>query len=84
MKKNVLQKLHTLFGGLDEDNYALGLDSVNDTEMFFLASTYYLLPPGEGGPGKCFASGKHVWNLDALKSGSNYCVWSFLIKVARF
>ncbi|TYG57736.1 hypothetical protein ES288_D08G167100v1 [Gossypium darwinii] len=68
MKKNVLQKLHTLFGGLDEDNYALGLDSVNDTEMFFLASTYYLLPPGEGGPGKCFASGKHVWNLDALKS----------------
>ncbi|PPD75876.1 hypothetical protein GOBAR_DD27195 [Gossypium barbadense] len=61
-------KLHTLFGGLDEDNYALGLDSVNDTEMFFLASTYYLLPPGEGGPGKCFASGKHVWNLDALKS----------------
>ncbi|MBA0736928.1 hypothetical protein Gogos_010414 [Gossypium gossypioides] len=23
---------------------------------------------GEGGPGKCFASGKHVWILDALKS----------------
>ncbi|MBA0796301.1 hypothetical protein Gohar_007079 [Gossypium harknessii] len=36
--------------------------------MFFLASTYYLLPPGEGGPGKCFSSGKHVWILDALKS----------------
>ncbi|MBA0583993.1 hypothetical protein Gorai_014827, partial [Gossypium raimondii] len=53
-------KLHTLFGGSDEDNYALGLDSVNDTEMFFLASTYYLLPSGEGGPGKCFASGKHT------------------------
>ncbi|MBA0826584.1 hypothetical protein Goarm_011415 [Gossypium armourianum] len=53
-------KLHTLFGGSDEDNYALGLDRVNDTDMFFLASTYYLLPPGEGGPGKCFSSGKHT------------------------
>ncbi|PPR83760.1 hypothetical protein GOBAR_AA36952 [Gossypium barbadense] len=36
----------------DEDNYALGLDRVNDTEMFFLASMYFLFPPGEGGPGK--------------------------------
>ncbi|KAG8486255.1 hypothetical protein CXB51_019627 [Gossypium anomalum] len=80
MKKNVLQKLHTLFDGSDEDNYALGLDRANDTEMFFLASMYFLFPLGEGGPGKCFTSGKHVWILDALKSGSNYCVWSFLIK----
>ncbi|XVE77288.1 hypothetical protein DITRI_Ditri13aG0050300 [Diplodiscus trichospermus] len=80
MRKRVLQKLHTMFGGSDEDNYALGLDRVTDTEMFFLASMYFSFPRGEGGPGKCFASGKHVWISDALKSGSDYCVRSFLTK----
>ncbi|XVE73695.1 hypothetical protein DITRI_Ditri11bG0139600 [Diplodiscus trichospermus] len=82
MRKRVLQKLHNLFGGSDEDNYALGLDRVTDTEMFFLASMYFSFPQGEGGPGKCFASGKHVWFSDALKSGSDYCVRSFLTKSA--
>ncbi|KAJ0052385.1 hypothetical protein Pint_00599 [Pistacia integerrima] len=82
MRKRVLQKLHTLFGGSDEDNYALGLDRVTDTEMFFLASMYFSFPRGEGGPGKCFASGKHVWSLDALKLGSDYCVRSFLARSA--
>ncbi|KAJ1429478.1 hypothetical protein SESBI_08246 [Sesbania bispinosa] len=56
MRKKVLQKLHTTFGGSDEDNYAFGLDRVTDTEMFFLASMYFSFPPGHGGPGKCFAS----------------------------
>ncbi|XP_022734833.1 transcription factor bHLH13-like isoform X2 [Durio zibethinus] len=68
MRKRVLQKLHTLFGGSDEDNYALGLDRVTDTEMFFLASMYFSFLRGEGGPGKCFSSRKHVWISDALKS----------------
>ncbi|KAJ8900674.1 hypothetical protein K2173_025451 [Erythroxylum novogranatense] len=82
MRKRVLQKLHTLFGESDEDNYALGLDRVTDTEMFFLASMYFSFPRGEGGPGKCLASGKHVWISDALKTGSDYCVRSFLAKSA--
>ncbi|XP_061372848.1 transcription factor MTB1-like [Gastrolobium bilobum] len=78
MRKRVLQKLHTTFGGSDEDNYAFGLDRVTDTEMFFLASMYFSFPRGHGGPGKCFASGKHLW----LKSVSDYCVRSFLAKSA--
>jgi hypothetical protein len=82
MRKRVLQKLHKLFGGSDEDNYALGLDRVTDTEMFFLASMYFSFPRGEGGPGKCFESGKHVWISDALKTQSDYCVRSFLAKSA--
>lgn len=82
MRKRVLDKLHTVFGGSDEDNYALGLDRVTDMEMFFLASMYFLFPSGEGGPGKCFASEKHVWLTDALKSSSDYCVRSFLAKSA--
>ncbi|MCI22973.1 transcription factor bHLH13-like, partial [Trifolium medium] len=78
MRKRVLQKLHTAFGGSDEDNYAFGLDRVTDTEMFFLASMYFSFPKGYGGPGKCFASAKHFW----FKSVSDYCVRSFLAKSA--
>ncbi|CAK7348707.1 unnamed protein product [Dovyalis caffra] len=84
MRKRVIQKLQTLFGESDEDNYALGLDRVTDTEMFFLASMYFSFPRGEGGPGKCYASGKHVWISDALKTGPDYCVRSFLAKSAGF
>ncbi|XP_022980036.1 transcription factor bHLH13-like [Cucurbita maxima] len=82
MKKTALQKLHTLFGGSDEDNYALGLDRVTETEMFFLASMYFSFPSGEGGPGKCLASRKHIWLLDVLNSPSEYCVRSYLAKSA--
>ncbi|KVH91063.1 transcription factor bHLH13-like [Cynara cardunculus var. scolymus] len=82
MRKRVLQKLHVLFGGLDEDNYAFGLDRVTDTEMFFLISMYFSFPQGEGGPGKCFLSGKHLWYSDALKSTYDYCFRSNLSKSA--
>uniref|UniRef100_A0A1J3F1Z9 Transcription factor n=1 Tax=Noccaea caerulescens TaxID=107243 RepID=A0A1J3F1Z9_NOCCA len=82
MRKSVLQKLHALFGGLEEDNCALGLDRVTDTEMFLLASMYFSFPRGEGGPGKCFSSGKPVWLSDVVNSGSDYCVRSFLAKSA--
>nr|AKN09548.1 basic helix-loop-helix transcription factor [Salvia miltiorrhiza] len=82
MRKRVLQRLHTLFGGGDEENYAFGLDKVTDTEMFFLASMYFSFPRGEGGPGRCFGSGKYVWLSDSLKSSVDYCVRSFLAKSA--
>ena len=82
MRKRVLQKLHNSFGGSDEDNYAFGLDRVTDTEIFFLASMYFSFPQGEGGPGKCFGSGKHIWLSNTLKSSSEYCFRSFLAKSA--
>ncbi|XP_059318223.1 transcription factor MTB2-like [Lycium ferocissimum] len=82
MRKRVLQKLHMFFGGTDEDNYAFGLDRVTDTEMFFLASMYFSFPRGQGGPGKCFGSGKHVWLSDVMKSSVDYCSRSFLMKSA--
>ncbi|CAI9101109.1 OLC1v1038363C1 [Oldenlandia corymbosa var. corymbosa] len=82
MRKRVLQKLHTCFGGSEEDSYAFGLDRVTDTEMFFLASMYFSFPKGEGGPGKSFGSGKHLWFADALTSSSDYCVRSFLARSA--
>ncbi|XP_028779826.1 transcription factor bHLH13-like [Neltuma alba] len=82
MRKRVLQKLHTTFGGSEEDSYVYGLDRVTDTELFFLASMYFSFPRGHGGPGKCLASGKHLWLTDAQKSAVDYCVRSFLVKSA--
>ncbi|GMH21752.1 hypothetical protein Nepgr_023594 [Nepenthes gracilis] len=82
MRKLVLQKLNTLFGGSDDDNMACRLDRVTDMEMFFLVSMYFSFPRGNGGPGKCFDSGKHVWVSDLLRSNSDYCVRSFLAKSA--
>lgn len=82
MRKRVLQKLHMSFGGTDDDSYAFGLDKVTDAEMFFLASMYFSFAKGEGGPGKCFGSGKHFWFSDALKSCTDYCVRSYLAKLA--
>ncbi|XP_010544844.1 PREDICTED: transcription factor ABA-INDUCIBLE bHLH-TYPE-like [Tarenaya hassleriana] len=82
MRKRVLQKLHRFSGGLDEDNYAVKMDRVTDMEMFFLVSMYFSFPNGEGGPGRCFASGKHFWISDAMNTESSYCFRSFLAKSA--
>nr|QDH08932.1 transcription factor ABA-INDUCIBLE bHLH-TYPE-like isoform X1 [Cymbidium sinense] len=79
MRKRVLQKLHVVYGGSDDENYALGLDRVTDAEMFFLASMYFAFPRGEGAPGRALLSGKHVW-----VSSSNYCVRAFLARAAGF
>ncbi|KAL5989382.1 hypothetical protein ACLOJK_010272 [Asimina triloba] len=83
MRKRVLQKLHTYFGGPDEESYVFGLDRVTDTEMFFLTSMYFSFPHGKGGPGKAFGCGKHLWLSDALKTPApDYCVRSFLARTA--
>ncbi|KAK8948749.1 Transcription factor bHLH13 [Platanthera zijinensis] len=80
MRKRVLQKLHVLYGGSDDENYALRLDRVTDAEMFFLASMYFAFPRGEGAPGSVLLSGKHIWALGS----SNYCVRAFLARAAGF
>ncbi|KAM7261228.1 hypothetical protein ACFE04_026703 [Oxalis oulophora] len=78
MRKRTLKKLHTLFGGSEEENDASGLDRVTDTEMFYLASMYFSWKQGQGGPGKCFATGRHLW----VNDGADYCVRSVLAKSA--
>ncbi|XP_022866230.1 transcription factor ABA-INDUCIBLE bHLH-TYPE-like isoform X2 [Olea europaea var. sylvestris] len=82
MRKRVLQMLHNLFGGINEDNSAFVLDKVTDTEIFFLVSMYFSFRRGEGGPGKCFESGKHVWISDVFRSSLDFYVRSFLAKSA--
>lgn len=84
MRKRVIQNLHAVFGGYEEDDFVLHLDRVTDTEMFFLASMYFTFPNGEGGPGTCVKLGKHLWLSDLPRSSVDYCVRSFLAKSAGF
>uniref|UniRef100_A0A7N0SVS9 Transcription factor n=1 Tax=Kalanchoe fedtschenkoi TaxID=63787 RepID=A0A7N0SVS9_KALFE len=84
MRKRVIQNLHAVLGGFEEDDFVLHLDRVTDTEMFFLASMYFSFPLGEGGPGMCFKLGMHLWLPDLPASSRDYCVRSFLAKSAGF
>jgi len=86
MRKRVLERLHTAFGGADEEDYAPGIDQVTDTELFFLASMYFAFPRHVGGPGKVFATGAPLWipNNPHKVSPSNYCYRGFLANAAGF
>nr|QDH08935.1 transcription factor bHLH13-like isoform X2 [Cymbidium sinense] len=85
MRKRVLQKLHLLHAGADDENYALRLDCVTDTEMFFLASMYFAFPDGQGAPGRALLHRKHIWNAPSSSSASeDYCVRAFLARAAGF
>uniref|UniRef100_A0ACD5VSY8 Uncharacterized protein n=1 Tax=Avena sativa TaxID=4498 RepID=A0ACD5VSY8_AVESA len=86
MRKRVLQKLHTAFGGADEEDYAPGIDQVTDTEMFFLASMYFAFPRRAGGPGQVFAAGVPLWipNSERNVFPANYCYRGYLASMAGF
>lgn len=62
VKKQLLQKLHACFGGLDEDNYASKLDGVSGVEMFYLASMYFnFRSDSANGPAEARRDGRPVW-----------------------
>ncbi|CAL9037469.1 transcription factor MTB2 [Musa acuminata AAA Group] len=87
MRKRVLERLHALSGGSDEENYALRLDRITDTEMYFLASMYFSFPKGEDAPGRALESGKHIWISEAVLASpacSNHYVRAFLARTAGF
>ncbi|XP_008806486.1 transcription factor MTB1-like [Phoenix dactylifera] len=88
MRKRVLQKLHVLSGGADEEIYALRLDRVTDVEMYFLSSMYFSFPRGAGGPGRALAFGEPIWvsdpSLRSPASAADYCVRAFLARSAGF
>ncbi|CAM0880576.1 unnamed protein product [Alopecurus aequalis] len=86
MRKRVLQRLHTAFGGADEEDYAPGIDQVTDTEMFFLASMYFAFPRRAGGPGQVFAAGVPLWipNSERNVFPANYCYRGYLASMAGF
>ena len=75
--KKLLQKLNNFFGGSDEENCALRLDRVTNTEMFFLASMYFSFPPGKGAPGKAFLEKTSLWICNGKE---DYCLRGFLAR----
>ncbi|XP_074316116.1 transcription factor bHLH3 [Silene latifolia] len=85
IKKMVLEKLHTCFGGTDEDNFAATLDKVSDIEMLYLTSMYYWFRLDDPlGPGKCFTSGRPVWVSDGKSCLDHYLSRAHLAKSAMF
>lgn len=83
MRKRVLQKLHSFFGGSDEDNYAMRLDSISNIEMFYLTSMYYLFRYDvRAAPARAFASGKPIWVSDPASCLEHYHSRFFLAKSA--
>ncbi|XP_010252341.1 PREDICTED: transcription factor bHLH3 [Nelumbo nucifera] len=85
MRKRVLQKLHAFFGGSEDDNYAVRLDSVSDVEMFYLTSMYYSFPyDSQAAPARSFASSRSIWASDAKSCSDNYHSRSFLARSVGF
>lgn len=80
MKKKVLQKLHIFFGGAKDDDFAMGLDNVSDTEMFYLTSMYYSFPRGVGVPGRALDSGQYIWLKDAHRTSNSISSRSFVAR----
>nr|WEX73757.1 bHLH transcription factor [Abies beshanzuensis] len=80
MKKKVLQKLHIFFGGAKDDDFAMGLDNVSDTEMFYLTSMYYSFPRGVGVPGRALGSGQYIWLKDAHRVSNGASSRHFLAR----
>ncbi|XP_050366737.1 transcription factor bHLH3 [Argentina anserina] len=85
VRKWVLGKLHSCFGGSSEDNYARKLDRLSDVEMFYLTSMYFKfqldLPYG---PGESYKSGKSIWVSNVASCLHHYQSRSILATVAGF
>ncbi|KAG6470005.1 transcription factor MTB1-like [Zingiber officinale] len=85
MRKRVLEWLHLLSGGSDDENCALRLDRITGAEMYFLASMYFSFPKGVDAAGKALASGKHIWISEAeLASPVVGSMRAFLARSAGF
>lgn len=82
LKKKVLQKLQSFFGGgcEEDNNFVSGLDNVSDTEMFYLASMYYSFPRGIGVPGQALANGKYIWLNEPYKLPTGICSRAYLAR----
>ncbi|KAJ0052297.1 hypothetical protein Pint_01775 [Pistacia integerrima] len=85
VKKQVLQKLHASFGGLEEDNYTSRLDGVSDVEMFYLTSMYFSFRCDSAyGPGESYKSGRSMWASGVVSCVDHYQSRSFLARSAGF
>lgn len=83
VKRLVLQKLHTCFGGLE--NCASRLDGVSGAEMFYLTSMYFNFRCDSAyGPGQAYKSGRSIWTSGIVSCSDHYESRSFLAMSAGF
>ncbi|GFP99588.1 transcription factor bhlh3 [Phtheirospermum japonicum] len=84
-RKWVLQKIHSCFRGLEDDNIAAKLDKISDLEMFYLTSMYFAFPFDKPSiPSQSFNSARTIWVSDSKSSSERYESRSCLAKSARF
>lgn len=85
VKKLVLQKLHSTFGGSDLDNFAARLDAVSDVEMFYLTSMYFTFRCDLScSLAESYMSEKPLWASDMPSCLNHYKQRSFLARSAGF
>ncbi|XWS76293.1 hypothetical protein CRYUN_Cryun01aG0163300 [Craigia yunnanensis] len=83
VKKQVLQKLQSCFGRLEEDSYTAKLDGISDMEMFYFTSMYFKFHcDASYGPGESYKSGRSIWTSDVNSCSDHYQSRSFLARSA--
>ncbi|CAI9107681.1 OLC1v1007095C1 [Oldenlandia corymbosa var. corymbosa] len=84
-RKLALQKIHACFGAADDENVAAKLDSVSETEMFFLTSMYYAFPFDKPSvPSQAFNTSRSIWVNDPRDCKENYHSRANLARAANF
>lgn len=79
MRKRVLQKIQSCFGGNSVEN----LELVTDVEMFFFTSMCYLFPSDStSAPVQSFRSGKSIWASEIRSCLDYYQSRSYLARSA--
>ncbi|PRQ25926.1 putative transcription factor bHLH family [Rosa chinensis] len=85
VRKWVLGKLHSCFGGSGEDNYVRRLDRLSDVEMFYLTSMYFKFQlDSPYGPGESYKSCKSIWVSNVASCLHHYQSRTFLARLAGF
>ncbi|KAK6164542.1 hypothetical protein DH2020_001406 [Rehmannia glutinosa] len=84
-RKMVLRKIHSCFGGSEDDNVAAKLDRVSDVEMFYLTSMYFAFPFDKPSiPSQSFNCARSFWVFDTNSCLERYQSRSHLAKLAHF
>ncbi|KAI5680125.1 hypothetical protein M9H77_01352 [Catharanthus roseus] len=83
-RRQALQKIHSCFGGAEDDNIAAKLDSVSEVEIFYLTSMYLAFPFDKPSiPSQAFNTSRSIWTSDSKSSLENYQSRAVLAKSAH-
>ncbi|XP_022145999.1 transcription factor bHLH3 [Momordica charantia] len=85
LKRQVLQMLHSSFGGSDKDGCGARREEASDIQMLYLTSMYYkFMCDSTTSLGESYKSGKSIWASDVTSCLRNYQSRGYLAKLAGF